>query len=248
MKNTLLTASMLAYLSCAAPKETVQVPVVEVSGDSITIVERNIRTEELPKDSPAKKAADFIVKTLEEKIKENPGTKYVRGGISIYGSHIYYINYKFDPADLCEVSSGKKLFKGSLSLDFRDWFYVANGTSSQTIMDFELVPHATTFRYLHGEYPGNGSSISKSGIYPAFPEAQKMLEEMLLYIAEELKKPLKIEFEPGAISILHPDVVLGNQKEENILKGSYTGFIKAFPEQQPYPTGAKVTLVKACNP
>src|SRR3989344_8651691 len=231
MKTELIATSMLAYLSCAAPKETVQVPVIEVSGDSVTIIERNIRTGELPKYPPAMIAANFIVKALEEKIKENPGTKYVSGGIRIEGSHIYNLNYRFDSTDLCEVSSGKQMLKESLSLSFQDWFYQTKGASSQTTIDFELVPHDANFRYLHGEYPGNGSSIEKFGIYHAFPEAQKMLEEMLLYIAEELKKPLKIEFGTEAISIQHPNAVLRDE-EEIILKGSYQEFIKAFPAQQ----------------
>ncbi len=238
------------YLSCAAPKEIKSpIVIIELENNPIVMEDEPIEVQRLlPKEPPAKKAADYIVKTLEGKIKET-GKSYAHGEITGVGHNDYILNYAFDPrTTLCEVGSGKQVANGSLYLHFQEGLYVANGTSSQTIIDFETVQPfyvATNFRYYHVEFLGNGIAIDTLNLYPIFPEAQKMYEEMLLYIAEELKHgSLIIRLGTDKISIEHTDQELLG--EENLLK-SYEIFKEAFPKHHPYPE-AKITLLKHCDP
>lgn len=250
MKEALMTIPMLAYLSCAAPPVVDRTPIVEISGDSVAITEVRRETIEVPKDPPGKIAADYIVKRLEEIIEKNPGTEYVSGSITINGDHIYNLDYNFDTTDLCEVGSEKPMFKESFSLHFQDWLlYVPNGTSSETRLHFETVRPfypAKSVQYSQGVYPAHGSSTNKFGLYQSSLEIQKMHQEILLYIAEELKQTLTIEL-GNVISVQHQDRDFDQQKEGKLIQ-SYNDFKNAFPRQHPYPAGGKLTLLEPCKP
>src|SRR3989344_4306364 len=115
------------YLSCAAPKEPVQVPVVEIPYSPATKVKEVENIKQPSKSAPAK-ASDFIIKKLEELIKENPGTTYARGEMS----PLYWLNYKFDPTDFCKFGPDEQFSKGALFVDFKDVKYVADGNGIGT--------------------------------------------------------------------------------------------------------------------
>ena len=248
MTKTLLPLSFLAYLSCATPQATIQVPIVEVQGNSVTIVDKGIRNvAQEQKELPAKKAADFIVKTLEEKITEHPGAVYAYGTIKIDASpHYYEAYYTFHPIKVCEDGSNTFLSKGALFIRFENWESVGNRYYTLYSISFETVkPFYSAERFTYYHERGDGST--KYNYYPAFPEARKMHQELLIYIAEELKHPYNIELHGDVISIHHPDRDLGDQKEENLFK-SWVKFIYAFPAHQPYPPGKNITHLVPCKP
>lgn len=245
MNKTSIAASMLAYLNCA-PQPT-QVPIVDIRGHSVSIVEKGTKRVYLPQKEPsAKQAADFIVKTLEEKIMENSGAVYARGYIKFNTSHLYDFSYKFDPANVCELGSSISLFKGSLLVNFQDMDHVVNGNSTQTSIYFDEVPAfyiAKKFSVHQMAYNGLTGAFN---FYAAFQEAQKFYEEMLLYTAEELKqKPENITMYGEMVSIRHKDRNV--DKREKKLFQRYKEFLGALPKQQPIQPGKFFSLAP-CNP
>src|SRR3989344_1103658 len=252
MKNAILTTSMLAYLSCATPKTVPsQAPVVEVQNNPIIITEKPVDNVKLPsRYPPVKIAADFIVKTLEEKIKETPGAAYASGNIRIDGdSDIYRVTYTFEPTDVCKSGSDKPLTKGLLTTEFFDWKFVAHPANlgSQTLIEFKTVKPfyaLESFLYFHDESPSNASTRIFS-FYPTFKEARKLSEETLLYIAEELKqKPLNVKLGEDAVFIIHPNRNIGDH-EESLLK-SYKEFINVIPTKNQFQQEDYSTLLKPC--
>lgn len=243
------------YLSCAVHTTSPQIPVIYIEHHPAAMITEEVRPQKIPPPSPAKEAAEFITKKLEELISENPGTTRVRGEISLNGSPARHFNYTFDTADFCEVGSGEQVSKGTLFIHFQDWKYVTHGfstiSSAYTAISFNTVrPFYDTENFLfnHTEFPANSaSSISKLDFYPAFPEAQKMYEEMLLYIAQELKQEsLDIDTDDEKIVIRRPDQPY-NKHDEKFYQ-SYVDLINALPEKSPYPPEARYTFLEPCKP
>src|SRR3989344_8032338 len=121
MKNTVLTASMLAYLSCTAPERSIQVPTVDMHGKPIVIVEKEMEQVPQPaKEPPAKKAAAFIAQTLEKRLQEYPKAQHLLGHIYFKDS-VYHIDYTFDTHKFCSIDDDTTpLFKGTLEITFNE--------------------------------------------------------------------------------------------------------------------------------
>ncbi len=247
MRQSLIPISLLAYLSCATPPLKVQVPIVEVPPYSSNIVDKGTRIVDLPPKEPsAKTAADFIVKTLEEKITEHAGATYARGYIKFNTPLLYDLQYTFNPANVCELGSSKPLSKGSLQVSVQDWKYIVNGNNTQTsIYFYDVSPFYIAKDFSFHQMASNGLS-GVFDIYAAFPEAQKFYEEMLLYIAEELKQDSQNIAQYGdIISVQHKERNI-DQREEKLFQ-RFKGFLDALPAQQPIPLHKYISL-SPCNP
>src|SRR3989344_5020448 len=121
MKKASITASMLAYLSCAAPPT--QTLIVEVPHCSGAMEDKGIKiVARSPKESPEKTAA-FIAKTLEEELGKYPQASVVHGDIYffLFKDSGYRISYDFEPGDFCSLDNAKvPLFKKNLTVTFHE--------------------------------------------------------------------------------------------------------------------------------
>src|SRR3989344_9578531 len=239
MEKALITTSLLAYLSCAAPQQTniAPVPIIEVKKERTTAVEETEQKEE----HPAKIASDFIVQTLEEKIKKYPGASSAFGNIHFEASHLYTITYSFDRTAVCRVGTDETLPKEVLFMHFMDYDHhgkyedVGNGkVNSIGFNTMQPFYPATMVSFLHGDMNPK-KPIKEERSYSASSEAQKFYEQLLMYTAEKLKQgPLTIKFEDyyERISIQIPDQKMKSE-EWNLLE-IYSELINALPTQRSY--------------
>ncbi|GEM_PF-5088783 len=244
MKKGLISASMLAYLNCTVPPIT-PVLIVEVPHSSVTMIDKGTKTVERPsKELSAKEAADFIIKTLEEKIVENAGTTRVNGYINFNPTQ-YYFSYTYDQVNICEIDSSKPLFKGMLQVRFLDIDYVVNGNSTQASSYFNTVSPFYIANNFSFHQTASNQLSQKSDFYAGFPAAQKFYEEMLRYVADQLKQPESIvQYPINILSIHHKEKDIG-QREEQLFQ-RFRILLEALPRQPPL-QGNKTILVP-CNP
>ena len=204
MKKAFITASTLAYLSCAAPPK-IQVPIVEVQPCSGNIVDKGMkRVARSPKESPEKTAA-FIAKTLEEELGKYPQASVVHGDIYffLFKDSGYRISYDFEPGDFCSLDNAKvPLFKKNLTVTFHEQKGKFTSTD-YVITDINLGGQGTPF------YPMNTLSTNHSGRnfpwvktyhYPSH-DAKKLYNALLLYVAKELQAIERIDDYRSFISI-----------------------------------------------
>ena len=238
---------MAMYLGCA-PQQPATVPTVVIPEEDTWIIDKGISREAPTQKNTAKEDADFIVKTLEGKIRENQGTKIAGGTIYVDTSDSEHtISYKFDPREYCPINSKKPLFKGFMEIEFIDDHFV-NGTGIFTKMYFSQQYPFYLFKEEFEIYifqKDQNSYSSSSLLYPAFPEAKKFYQTLLHYIAKNLEGPLKIEKDYPLI------IITPYQRKEIGLKGQkilqdHHSVLDHLPKGRPF-SGKGITLVRPCR-
>ncbi|HLD39936.1 MAG TPA: hypothetical protein VJB13_02240 [Candidatus Nanoarchaeia archaeon] len=236
----------LAYLNCAPQPE--QIPIVEISGRSVTIVEKETKRVARPLKDDPEKAAGFIVTTLEEKLAKYPKAYVVNGDIyfrEAYQNSHFQINYTFDSEAFCSLGNNKvPLFKKNLAITVRE-FKGSFSAKDHERITINLGSQGSPF------YPMNTLSATHSGRnllwvkthHYTFPEAKKLYNALLLYVAKELQTIERIDNYQNSIGISHPYKTISHEEEKIIqLYHSCIENLKQSP-----PSSEKINFVQHCN-
>jgi hypothetical protein len=243
-----LFLALLVYLNCA-PTPRIQTPVVEIEKRSDNIEVKEIETIEVPeKHTQAQKDARFIVKTLQDRLKERSGFSRVLGYTHFNNSQ-YNLSYDFEAGQFCELN-GSPLFKGALSINFEDNYIVNGHTTAMNHLNFFLTPpdyKFEDFALLHAEFPRQKLINYVTEHYGPFPQAQQWHEELLHYLAMELREePANIRTNStyNSIVIYHQEKEIGAE-EEKIIQ-DYQKLMQALPKQHAIPE-SKIGFVHLCD-
>ena len=222
MKNAIVTASMLAYLSCVPSPETTLVNspvVVEVQGQNSKV---RIKENERVLLYPNEKVTDFIIRTLEQKMQEKPGTVSIFREIKLYhNNQRYKLVYHYSREEICDENA-KPLYQGEFWIDFK-----RTSLNKEANYDWIQLSAKSPF-YVPDEIKVTGRGNPNKGgdyqYYQHFPEAQHLYHALMEYIAQEIKTPatLSPRFQGGPI----------NPREVKLLKAQ-KDFMNILPQYQP---------------
>jgi len=233
----------LAYLNCAPQPE--QVPIVEISGRSVTIVEKETKRVARPLKDDPEKAAGFIVTTLEEKLAKYPKASVVYGDIyfkELYNNSHYSIRYTFNPKPFCSSYKQKKhLLNKNLIItlhELKGSFSSKDYTSTTVTLGSQVYP----MNMISTTHSGYHLPLEKT-YYTPFPEAKKLYKALLLYVAHELPSIEKIYDHQNSIEVTQIYKTI-NSEEENIIKSHKLVLEKV---KQVQPLSENMLFVQPCK-
>lgn len=252
----IIPLSLLAYLGCAAPQS--KPPLIDLQNDPINdrlIIESKIETvEQPPKKSQAQEDTEFIVSRLEQKMAEYPGV--VMATANVHSSASFDTNFSlqvmYDSREFCSVDSTKPLFKSTLEIDFHRSREVNGNYQIEEIVFFHGPPLYVLedLNVMIVRDKQNTSVFPRftQNYYGAFPEARKLYESALHYLAEQLKGEFgEIEKQDNFIYFHFGDKLIEAGSKEEELLTSQSAVVEAIPKQE-NKIEDKIVAVYACKP